>query len=327
MTSESQIFHPTKKYWINTALSFLFLVILLLIMGYGVWYFSDRFPSCFFVLAPIILFASCIWGLLALWQRLHTSLEFSESELTGHTGWKPFSYLWNEIIFITEYEGTENKGKTPYLVIATQDRAKEFNLTGFDKTAVWQAIETYAPPEILEPDAYKKLDQYQLLEQETNKTLNAMPLPVSVTISIGWRVFFIIVFLFFSFCAYGSFTSDTTPIVTFFFLFMALMGLYGIFSGSGILTADTEKLALKKLWGTYQIDWSEIKFLEISSQTGWLVFHGDDKRLGFAAPGLWGGKRKNDFHLFMSKQIEERQLEVKTSWKAPYHISKNVRIS
>jgi hypothetical protein len=151
-------------------------------------------------------------------------------------------------------------------------------------------------------------------------------LPVSVTVSFGWKLFFIIVFLFFSFCAYGSFTSNTAPVVTYFFLFMALIGLYGIISSSGTFTADTQKVTVKKLWGNYQIDWSEIKYIEMSSRSGWIVFHGNDKRLSFAAPSLWGGKRKNEFHLFMEKQTEERQLEAKISWKAPYRFNKNVRV-
>ncbi|MBE2224376.1 MAG: hypothetical protein IAF02_22740 [Anaerolineae bacterium] len=295
------------------------------IMGYAVWFFSDHFPRWFLVLAPIILLASCIWGLLTLWQRLHTNLEFSKSELNGHTGWNPFSYFWTEIVFITEFEDTENKGKTTYLVIATQDRAREFNLTGFDKTAVWQAIETYAPPEILEPDAYQKLDSFKFYEQEIDKKLSSISLPVSVTLPIGMRMVFIVGFLFFSFCAYMSYASE--PTASYIFIFFVLFNLYGILAASGSFIADTEKLIVKRLWGAYQINWSEIKYIEMSSQSGRIVFHGDGKQLSFAAPGLWGGKRKNDFYLFVAEQIEDKQLEFKTNWKAAWRFSKNVRVS
>ncbi len=323
MTHEAQVFRPTKK---NRTVTYLINFTALLLFGGALWYLSSRLTSMclgMFILAYILI----TLALLGEWlQLIRKRVQIDETTISAHAGRETFKLNWDELISINLVT-TDERSKKQELIIFTQNDKAQFDLTGFDKTAVWQAIETYAPPEILEPEAYKKLEQYQQLEQEVNEKLDSMPLPVSVTVSFGWKIFFIVGCLFLSFCAYGSFTSNTVPVVTYFFLFMALICLYGFISTSGTFAADTQKLTVKKLWGVYQINWSEIKYIEISSQTGWIVFHGDHKRLCFAAPGLWGGKQKNEFDLFTGKQAGERQLETKTSWKAAYRFNKNVRVS
>ena len=317
--SQSLFFRPNFR--ISGAL--LAVVLICLAIG-GIIFLSYYLPIVCIAVVGILLAASALFGLFMIWFQYKAYIQINELSISGHDGRRAFNYTWQELIF-AQIMKPENENDHPWLVLYTQDAHTGINIDSFDKTAVWQAIESYEPPEILEPEAYKKLDQYQLQEQALTEKLNSMPLPVSVTIPIGMRIVSIVGFLFFSFCAYASYAS--APKASYIFIFFVLLSFYTLLASSGTFIADTEKLAIKRFWGVYQINWSEIEYIEMSSQTGLIVFHGDDKRLGFAAPGLWSGKRKNEFHLFISKQTEERQLEFKTSWKAPYRFNKNVRVS
>ena len=318
--SQSLFFRPNFR--ISGAL--LAVVLICLAIG-GIIFLSYYLPIVCIAVVGILLAASALFGLFMIWFQYKAYIQINELSISGHDGRRAFNYTWQELIF-AQIMKPENENDHPWLVLYTQDAHTGINIDSFDKTAVWQAIETYAPPEILEPNAYKKLDQYQLLEQEINEKLNSIPLPVSVSVSIGWRVFFIIGFLFMSFCFYMSYAS--VPIVTYLFLFIALLCLSGIFMGTGQLLADTDIITVKKPWGTYQIHWDEVQYLEISSHSedGRLAFYGNDKQLGFAASALWNKKQKETFLLFTNNQIETRKLEIKKSWKANFRFNKNTKV-
>ena len=154
-----------------------------------------------------------------------------------------------------------------------------------------------------------------------------MTLPVSVTVSFWGQLLYIVGLLFFSFCAFMSYTF--APSASYFFSFFVILCLLGLSFGIGTLSADDDKISVKKPWAAYQIYWSDIQIIELSShaEDGLLVFSGKDKRLRFAAPALWKWKQKGDFLLFVNQKIEEQQIKTKTNWKAVFHFNKNVRVS
>lgn len=313
-------FRPTSSYWRRRIGEAALLTAVGAAFAVGYYALDIQFSTpqkLLFAVSLCILFA---WGLQSLWLKLNTHLQFTESNVSGRTGRWRFDLLWSEVVVI-QYQEAQNNQQSDLLLLATQDRMVRFDMTGFDKTAVWQALETYAPPSTLEPDAYKRLELYQFHEQDLNQRLNTFILPVQVNMSLILRLLFIAGFILFMFATFM--TRDT--IWPFFFLFALLNG-YCFLAFSLTLFLDKDTITVKKLWATHQIAFSEIRLVEISPDYSTMVFYGDQKRLACPGTQYWYGRQKDDFTLLLNRQLDERQIEVKTSWKAAFRSSKNTRI-
>lgn len=268
----------------------------------------------------VVLCIVLVQSLNFLWTKLNTHLQFTESNVSGRTGRWRFDLLWSEVVVI-QYQEAQNKQQSDLLLLATQDRMVRFDMTGFDKTAVWQALETYAPQDTLQPEAYKNLTIYQLQEQEVREKLSTHTSPVSVHLPLFFRLLFGSSFIL---TVFGVFS--TRGGVRFSLVFMALLFGYSFLASLITLSLDKDTITVKKLWATHQIAFSEIHLVEISPDYSTVVFYGDQKRLACLGTQYWYGRQKDDFILLLNRQLDERQIEVKTSWKAAFRSSKNTRI-
>ncbi|MBE2224375.1 MAG: hypothetical protein IAF02_22735, partial [Anaerolineae bacterium] len=281
---KTSFFRPNFR--ISGVIISIFLVILAI--G-GIFLLSQSLPTVCLALIGLLLAASAIVGIFTIWHQYKAYIQINESSISGHNGRKAFNYTWLELI-VAQIREPENEYDHPWLVLITQDAQTGINIDSFDKTAVWQAIETYAPPEILEPDAYKKLDSYKT-------HLSTISSPLQVSVPFRYRIFYALMFLFMAFIFVIALTNNV-PIAATFCFTMASLSLYWITQSFGTVEADSKAITIKKFWGNYQLQWSEIRFLKVNGYTGSYVFHGENKHLCMPAPNLWGGSQKDDFYLF-----------------------------
>jgi hypothetical protein len=76
----------------------------------------------------------------------------------------------------------------------------------------------------------------------------------------------------------------------------------------------------------YQIEWDEVRSIEIDSQGSSMVFVGENKRLAVNGPMFWTGKDKRDAARLIAIQIDRYEIEVRTTEKAMFRLSRNTRV-
>lgn len=313
-------FRPTSSYWrrrIGEAVVLMAAGAAFAVAFYALDIQLTTVGKLFFA---VVLCIILVQSLNFLWTKVNTHLQFTESNVSGRTGRWTFDFLWSEVVVI-QYQEAENNQQSDLLLLATQDRMVRFDMTGFDKTAVWQALQTYAPQDTLQPEAYKNLTFYQLQEQGLREKWSTLTSPVSVHLPLFFRLLFGSSFIL---SMFGIFmTRDGVRLLL---IFPALLFGYSFLASLITLSLDKDTITVKKLWATHQIPFSEIYLVEISPDYSTVVFYGDQKRLACLGAQYWHGRQKDDFILLLNRQLDERQIEVKTSWKAAFRSSKNTRI-
>jgi hypothetical protein len=105
--------------------------------------------------------------------------------------------------------------------------------------------------------------------------------------------------------------------------FVALSSFLVLNSGSMQVDSDSIKYYLP--FRRFQIKWNEVKYIEIDSQAGNMVFVGENKRLATNGPKLWTGKDKNDAGKLMSAQIDRYGIELRQTEMAMFRLSRNTK--
>ena len=107
--------------------------------------------------------------------------------------------------------------------------------------------------------------------------------------------------------------------------FAALSGFLVLNSGSMQIDSNSIKYFLP--FRSFQIKWNEVKYIEIDSQGGSMVFVGENKRLATNGPKIWTGKDKNDAGKLMSAQIDRHGIELRQTEMAMFRLSRNTKLT
>lgn len=102
------------------------------------------------------------------------------------------------------------------------------------------------------------------------------------------------------------------------------IGAY-IVLGSGSMQMNSDSVYYSLPLRSYQIKWNEVKYMEIDRQGGNMVLAGENKRLAMVGPYLWSGKNRVRTLRFIGEQIEKHGIEVRTTEKAMFRLSKNTK--
>jgi hypothetical protein len=151
---------------------------------------------------------------------------------------------------------------------------------------------------------------------DTTRVLTIKHTPCKV---VGWMTV--------AFCVFataGSWNAGAYRASVFFIAFAALGGYLILSSGS--MQIDSDSITYHLPLRSYQIKWSEVRYIEIDAGGGNMVFVGDSKRLAVIGPALWSGKDKIYLHKFMSDQLDKYDMEVRVTLKAMFRLSKNTKL-
>lgn len=305
-TLESIHFRPTKKYWRSRIIDAIIIVIMGVISIFVLFALGALNHILIKGFMSLAVLCVVIVGPFLLWLRIKAKLILNKTYIKGNTGFKPFQIAWDEVVAIKVFPA--EKDKDPQLIILTQAYQLTMDLTGFDETAVSQAIEQYTPSSTLEPDAYKDLDHYQIYVQDIHSQL-----PLKVSSSRFERSLLLVCTMLFPFLTIMS--SQSVLGVSIFFGIITVLSMIGLLTYFKSLSIDTETLIFKNLWKTDQIKWSEIDLIEVYLRNGAICFHYQHKELVTPALHKWHGKRRAEFLHFFDLQVDKWQIEVKENRK------------
>ncbi len=314
----AKVFRPTKRYWQKTVLHGIGLLLFALLAGIGLNKFRQPLLIGF---AALLIFISTAVFLVELWFHSRTWVALDEETIYGHTGWRPFSFFWHEIVWIhlKEYPNGDKA-----LVIDARDRGEMIGLSGFDQTIFWQTVEQYAPPAALDKETVKQLDEYQQAVQKIENKL-----PFTLHVSRFWRSFFGAATALLLFSSWMSWQAAGAPkVVPLFLVLFALLCLYIFLALQKTVVLDEKTIAVRSGRKICRIRWDEITLSKLAKeangmQFGMTLYGRDNQRLLLPAPNLWIGPRKTEAVFFFHQQLEDRQIPVKTSLFLPF-FNKNV---
>lgn len=157
-----------------------------------------------------------------------------------------------------------------------------------------------------------------------NRTLVVKPTSVRILGSI--------VIVFMLFCAIMAWRSDrgraspsTQAFVFLTFLAFVGMGIYLLLT-AGSLEVTGETISYRSPIARYQINLSEVIYIEIDSRGNSIVFCGKNKRLVALGPMYWAGTDKKRILHWVGRETDKRGIEIRTTEWAMYRFSKNTRV-
>ena len=130
---------------------------------------------------------------------------------------------------------------------------------------------------------------------------------------------------FFLFCTVGSWSAGARLQAPLFLIFVAL-GIY-ILLGSGSMQVDSDSIRYYLPLRRYQIKWNEVQYIEIDRQGSSMVFFGENKKLAVIGPMYWSGINRFDVGRLIAAQIDRYGIEVRTTEKAIFRLSKNTKVT
>ena len=125
------------------------------------------------------------------------------------------------------------------------------------------------------------------------------------------------------FCSVGAWSAGDRKTSLWFLVFVALGGFLILNSGS--MQVDSESIRYYLPLRSYQIKWNEVQYIEMDSQGGNMVFVGENKKLAVNGPRFWFGKDKRDLAMLIAAQIDKYGIEVRTTEKAMFRLSRNTK--
>jgi len=150
--------------------------------------------------------------------------------------------------------------------------------------------------------------------------------PTSVRI-LGW-----IVVVFMLFCAIMAWRADrgrasasTHAFVVLLFLTFVAMGIYLLLT-AGSVEVTGETISYRSPVALYQINLSEVTYIEIDRSGHSIVFCGENKRLAALGPMYWSGSDKKRILNWLGGETDKRGIEIRPTEKAMYRFSKNTRV-
>jgi hypothetical protein len=311
----SHTFRPTRKSWLRSLGSLLVLAVLLMLA----WVI---FPAPMLLLVIIVLF-----GLLAgpeLYRFTRTWLMLDENGLRGQVGRRRYDLHWSGVR-LARLEHIQSFGD--YLVLVSQSEVYPIPLKGLEAEAIWQAAQTYLPPEAINAEASQKLAESQT--QAWSAQVAALELPITLPTN-PWLVLFLggslLLYLWAIFNGAGSIGRDLTTQLC--LGGMALFSLGMLLATLQRVHIDDRGLHKRTLLGYYFLGWDEIDLLRIDPTGAMLVFQGIEKRLVLVIPFLAGG-RKADALGYISYQLHQRGIETRSETRlafTPVFSSRSARV-
>ncbi len=318
------LFRARPRYWLPTVVFIIFWYLLCvlgldyLIPGKGGW----------IGLVVWLLSAAGIY-FADLRPMLRARIAVDERGLTVWVDRGIAEIYWSEIIGATILRDDLQR---PYLWILLRQREVYIPLRYLDAQRIWEQVQNHLNPEYLGDEVYEKWIAEQetalveAVEQEGAEVIPHMSLPLRVH-QVGWvKIVGWMGIVLFGGCTILSLVFAgpdlcTLPIFALFTVLSVLMVL------PEIVEIDEEKIArIIPPFGRYQMFWKEIERMDYTPGLDWLVFYGNNKRLGLIGPSMWTGKDAGVAQVLLGIQLQRHRIKARATPKAYFIFSKNARV-
>jgi hypothetical protein len=277
-------------------------------------------------------------GLRGVYLRLLSRLEIDGEGITCIEKSSQISIKWSRILFIQLLKSYRRPMRVLRVVVSeatVQPVAAPGQVTGagvgnwlqaeilidhFDHKEIWRLVQSYAPPDAFEEDAYRKAPGYSLWLYQAKQTISEARTPLKVSMSGFVRIFAWGLMLIMAACVVILSYSFLGVVISILFF---LLGLWSVIS-TGKIEVDHETITHDTPIGCYRISWDEIAHIE-TDVYGSMVFYGDDKHLAIYGPGWWSGKDKRSLAEFLFLKIELNKIRIENK-RVLFKMARNTRV-
>ncbi len=315
--TDSVMFHPTLKYWLNEVvggpLLLLAAAIALLLLD----------PQGGLVLALIAI----LLALSFIPRTVKTTRSYLEVDELGMRGQvhdsPPFDIPWAEV---RAMRLTETMQRKTFLQVGDEKGWSDISLYELNAAAVWDALSDYAPHAVLEEDAFDRLPWMQAARAQEAVFLAPDHEVVRVRISkfysiIGWLglAFFVII---------GVLAwRDDAPLVGGVLMFFGALEVYLIYYGNTVVHIGPETVGrVMPGWPAYGLRWDEVQRVEADHGDQQLVLYAAGKRLTLPGPEFWRGTDREAGGVAFFGHLEQRRIPFKRHARAYFALSKGTRV-
>lgn len=312
-----RVFRPTRRYWFNEVVS-----PALFFAGLALFFLwingkTGATLAIFFGLIALLFLPNAL-------QTARTRLEIDESGMHGLYRKRPFDYPWSEVRALRRVRAA---GKKWYLQIGVDAGAFEFPLEQFDAEAVWQWLQTTAPPRVLADDAFEQLSWVKSQREAEAALLAGASGPVRVRITpwiagLGW-----VAAAFLAFMIFLALRSGDWALALLLCLACVVVAGYLIWAGSAIVEIEREAIrVVMPVWVTYGINWDEVERVEIDHGLNQFVLYGKGKRMTVPGPAFWRAADKRNAIHAMFAHMDSRGIPFDYRNRAYFALPKGVRV-
>jgi hypothetical protein len=189
---------------------------------------------------------------------------------------------------------------------------------------IWAEIRKRVPPEALEPDAIQRLPDYRDWTATRDALIRQDFAPRQVVDHwliqmIGWAG------LAFWISASMEAWERGEWAILFSLLLPGLLSVSFI-SNWGLTEIDALGIRRRTIFGTWQIQWEELRWLEMDLTGTTLVLGGENCQMVISGPILWAGTDRADVLAMIKAQSEYRKLPLRRSFWAIFKYSQRTRV-
>jgi hypothetical protein len=264
-----------------------------------------------------------------------SELIIDQYTISGHTGELRFLIPWKDIVAVWRWKTTASLG---LLYIGTAKGSFAIAVSNFNEKKVWNAIQTFAPTEVLGSGAYRKSLEYQKVIEANRERVENVDFPLRYLskpwIAIaGWFLFFIFLGLtiLFTFPLISGLREFHVCVIPFFLFWLFIFSLWIatilVLLVHGNVEIDPVGISLRNRLGTFHINWVEIIGLETDESSSWLIFRGERKHLSMPGVRYWSGPGRDQALSYIILKLEDQSAPIEINSMAIYKLlSKNTRI-
>lgn len=269
-------------------------------------------------LALLVLSITAVFEYLL--PMLRTWLRLDDRSLEGHLSGSRFRIYWTEVIAAW----TIDRGPQRFLCLGTRQGTAIIPLRFLAAEQIWTEIRQRVAPAALEPDARQRLPDYKEWTTARDLLIRQEFAPRQVVDHwiiqmVGWTGL--------AFCiatAFEAWSQGEWGV-------LSTLAIPGLLSGSliihwGVTEIDPEGIRRRTLFGSWQIRWDQLRWLEMDLTGTTLVLGGENCQMVISGPVMWAGADRADVLAMIHAQTESRKLPLRRSMWAAIKPSRNTRI-
>jgi hypothetical protein len=239
--------------------------------------------------------------------------------IEGSLNGRFFNIYWTEVLAAWVVESRRQR----FLCIGTNEGTQILPLRFLDDQRLWHAVQVMVPPEALEEQAVKKLPDYREWAEKKGQVIHTDGKSHTVADHwliqiIGWSGLTFLLFAAVKIFQVGNYASAALMIGLLPVCLFLLLNW-------GINELGPETVERCTMFGSWQIDWDQVRWIEVDPFGSVIVLVGEDSQLTITGPGVWSALGKNEALSVLKAQAESRRIPLRRTFWALLKFSRKTR--